>query len=169
MVIAGPTVLEVFNTLLKHLRMSVDFELGESSRRNSSTSVSSGRGKESEERIVQNAIIQTIGTTGFLLPVLLQDRFKCILKQYSHAHIYIKSVIARFNQKQTFTVFVVLQKCFSAQTFGVVVNMSEKAECVLTLLQLLKSLCLSADSSALVSSCQAFSVETCQTTSELKS
>lgn len=59
--LAGPTVLEVFNTLLKHLRMSVDFELGESSRRNSSTSNSSGRGKESEERIVQNAIIQTIG------------------------------------------------------------------------------------------------------------
>ncbi|XP_059201409.1 protein EFR3 homolog A isoform X2 [Centropristis striata] len=64
----GPTVLEVFNTLLKHLRMSVDFELGESSRRNSSTSVSSGRGKESEERIVQNAIIQTIGFFGGNLP-----------------------------------------------------------------------------------------------------
>lgn len=58
----GPTVLEVFNTLLKHLRMSVDFELGETSRRNSSSSISSVRGKESEERIVQNAIIQTIGT-----------------------------------------------------------------------------------------------------------
>ncbi|XP_035025526.1 protein EFR3 homolog A isoform X1 [Hippoglossus stenolepis] len=64
----GPTVLEVFNTLLKHLRMSVDFELGESSRRNSSISVSSGRGKESEERIVQNAIIQTIGFFGGNLP-----------------------------------------------------------------------------------------------------
>ncbi|KAK9538382.1 hypothetical protein VZT92_003555 [Zoarces viviparus] len=64
----GPTVLEVFNTLLKHLRMSVDFELGESSRRNSSISVSSGRSKESEERIVQNAIIQTIGFFGGNLP-----------------------------------------------------------------------------------------------------
>ncbi|XP_070700591.1 protein EFR3 homolog A [Pempheris klunzingeri] len=64
----GPTVLEVFNTLLKHLRMSVDFELGDTSRRNSSTSVSSGRGKESEERIVQNAIIQTIGFFGGNLP-----------------------------------------------------------------------------------------------------
>uniref|UniRef100_A0A8C3AB51 Protein EFR3 homolog A n=1 Tax=Cyclopterus lumpus TaxID=8103 RepID=A0A8C3AB51_CYCLU len=64
----GPTVLEVFNTLLKHLRMSVDFELGEDSRRNSSTSASSGRGKESEERIVQNAIIQTIGFFGGNLP-----------------------------------------------------------------------------------------------------
>uniref|UniRef100_A0A8C8DXB5 EFR3 homolog A (S. cerevisiae) n=1 Tax=Oryzias sinensis TaxID=183150 RepID=A0A8C8DXB5_9TELE len=64
----GPTVLEVFNTLLKHLRMSVDFELGESSRRNSACSVSSGRGKESEERIVQNAIIQTIGFFGGNLP-----------------------------------------------------------------------------------------------------
>ncbi|GAA6094496.1 protein EFR3 homolog A isoform X1, partial [Tachysurus ichikawai] len=63
-----PTVLEVFNTLLKHLRMSVDFELGEGSRRNSGTSVSSGRGKENEERIVQNAIIQTIGFFGGNLP-----------------------------------------------------------------------------------------------------
>ncbi|XP_035987232.1 protein EFR3 homolog A isoform X2 [Fundulus heteroclitus] len=64
----GPTVLEVFNTLLKHLRMSVDFELGESFRRNSSSSVSSVRGKESDERIVQNAIIQTIGFFGGNLP-----------------------------------------------------------------------------------------------------
>ncbi|KAL0201308.1 hypothetical protein M9458_004495, partial [Cirrhinus mrigala] len=55
-----PTVLEVFNTLLKHLRMSVDFELGDGSRRNSASSLSSTRTKESEERIVQNAIIQTI-------------------------------------------------------------------------------------------------------------
>ncbi|XP_077362052.1 protein EFR3 homolog A isoform X3 [Festucalex cinctus] len=64
----GPTVLEVFNTLLKHLRMSVDLELGESSRRNSASSASSGRGKESDERIVQNAIIQTIGFFGGNLP-----------------------------------------------------------------------------------------------------
>ncbi|KAJ8397381.1 hypothetical protein AAFF_G00439300 [Aldrovandia affinis] len=63
----GPTVLEVFNTLLKHLRISVDFELGEGSRRNSSTSVSS-RSKENDERIVQNAIIQTIGFFGGNLP-----------------------------------------------------------------------------------------------------
>uniref|UniRef100_A0A4W4GQH2 Protein EFR3 homolog A n=1 Tax=Electrophorus electricus TaxID=8005 RepID=A0A4W4GQH2_ELEEL len=63
-----PTVLEVFNTLLKHLRMSVDFELGEGSRRNSATSLSSGRGRENEERIVQNAIIQTIGFFGGNLP-----------------------------------------------------------------------------------------------------
>uniref|UniRef100_A0A669BRF5 Protein EFR3 homolog A n=1 Tax=Oreochromis niloticus TaxID=8128 RepID=A0A669BRF5_ORENI len=64
----GPTVLEVFNTLLKHLRMSVDFELGDSSRRNSASSVSSVRGRESEERIVQNAIIQTIGTSSSITP-----------------------------------------------------------------------------------------------------
>ncbi|KAJ8272931.1 hypothetical protein GJAV_G00095130 [Gymnothorax javanicus] len=63
----GPTVLEVFNTLLKHLRMSVDFELGEGSRRNSGTSVNS-RSKENDERIVQNAIIQTIGFFGGNLP-----------------------------------------------------------------------------------------------------
>ena len=42
--------------------MSVDFELGETSRRSSAVSNSSGgRPKEHEERIVQNAIIQTIG------------------------------------------------------------------------------------------------------------
>lgn len=65
----GPTVLEVFNTLLKHLRLSVDFELRGDSRRGSAISVSSGqRGKESEERIVQNAIIQTIGFFGGNLP-----------------------------------------------------------------------------------------------------
>ncbi|XP_077078069.1 protein EFR3 homolog A isoform X2 [Siphateles boraxobius] len=64
----GPTVLEVFNTLLKHLRMSVDFELGDGSRRNSASSLSSTRTKESEERIVQNAIIQTIGFFGGNLP-----------------------------------------------------------------------------------------------------
>ncbi|XP_072567262.1 protein EFR3 homolog A isoform X2 [Paramormyrops kingsleyae] len=63
----GPTVLEVFNTLLKHLRMSVDFEMGGDSRRTSSASVVS-RTKESEERIVQNAIIQTIGFFGGNLP-----------------------------------------------------------------------------------------------------
>ncbi|XP_018613309.1 protein EFR3 homolog A isoform X2 [Scleropages formosus] len=63
----GPTVLEVFNTLLKHLRMSVDFEMGADSRRGSASSVSS-RSKESEERIVQNAIIQTIGFFGGNLP-----------------------------------------------------------------------------------------------------
>uniref|UniRef100_H3DQK3 Protein EFR3 homolog A n=1 Tax=Tetraodon nigroviridis TaxID=99883 RepID=H3DQK3_TETNG len=65
--VAGPTVLEVFNTLLKHLRVSVDLELGDGSRRNSAASVSSAR-RESEERIVQNAIIQTIGFFGGNLP-----------------------------------------------------------------------------------------------------
>uniref|UniRef100_A0A8C6U757 Protein EFR3 homolog A n=1 Tax=Neogobius melanostomus TaxID=47308 RepID=A0A8C6U757_9GOBI len=53
----GPTVLEVFNTLLKHLRLSVDFELGADSRRGSAI-----------KRIVQNAIIQTIGFFGGNLP-----------------------------------------------------------------------------------------------------
>ncbi|XP_072269331.1 protein EFR3 homolog A [Pyxicephalus adspersus] len=59
----GPTVLEVFNTLLRHLTLSVDFELGD--RRSSSGSANT---KESDERIVQNAIIQTIGFFGSNLP-----------------------------------------------------------------------------------------------------
>ncbi|XP_015275505.1 PREDICTED: protein EFR3 homolog A-like, partial [Gekko japonicus] len=61
----GPTVLEVFNTLLKHLSLSVDFELGTKS--GSSGSIDT-RSKECEEKIVQNAIIQTIGFFGSNLP-----------------------------------------------------------------------------------------------------
>lgn len=58
---AGPTVLEVFNTLLKHLRLSVEFEAndlqgGPIGNANLNTS-----SKDSDEKIVQNAIIQTIG------------------------------------------------------------------------------------------------------------
>ncbi|XP_077788800.1 protein EFR3 homolog A isoform X2 [Podarcis muralis] len=61
----GPTVLEVFNTLLKHLSLSVDFELGQDSDGKGSLN---SRTKESDEKIVQNAIIQTIGFFGSNLP-----------------------------------------------------------------------------------------------------
>ncbi|XP_031435065.1 protein EFR3 homolog A isoform X3 [Clupea harengus] len=85
----GPTVLEVFNTLLKHLRVSVDGELADgrrvsncsvsssrardresvsSLRARDRDSVSSSRARDSDERIVQNAIIQTIGFFGGNLP-----------------------------------------------------------------------------------------------------
>lgn len=54
-------MLEVFNTLLKHLRLSVEFEANDlqggsvgSANLNTST-------KDNDEKIVQNAIIQTIG------------------------------------------------------------------------------------------------------------
>uniref|UniRef100_A0ABI7WDB5 EFR3 homolog A n=2 Tax=Felidae TaxID=9681 RepID=A0ABI7WDB5_FELCA len=64
----GPTVLEVFNTLLKHLRLSVEFEANDlqggsvgSANLNTST-------KDNDEKIVQNAIIQTIGFFGSNLP-----------------------------------------------------------------------------------------------------
>uniref|UniRef100_A0A2K6FNS1 EFR3 homolog A n=1 Tax=Propithecus coquereli TaxID=379532 RepID=A0A2K6FNS1_PROCO len=64
----GPTVLEVFNTLLKHLRLSVEFEAnylqgGSIGSANLSTS-----SKDNDEKIVQNAIIQTIGFFGSNLP-----------------------------------------------------------------------------------------------------
>ena len=58
---AGPTVLEVFNTLLKHLRFSVELEANDlqgGSTGNANLNTSS---KDSDEKIVQNAIIQTIG------------------------------------------------------------------------------------------------------------
>uniref|UniRef100_A0A6I8QTI1 EFR3 homolog A n=1 Tax=Xenopus tropicalis TaxID=8364 RepID=A0A6I8QTI1_XENTR len=64
----GPTVLEVFNTLLKHLTLSVDFELGDRRSSAGSAVFSSSSAKESDERIVQNAIIQTIGFFGSNLP-----------------------------------------------------------------------------------------------------
>lgn len=63
----GPTVLEVFNTLLKHLSLSVDFELGDRHSSGDSPHVNA-RAKESDEKIVQNAIIQTIGFFGSNLP-----------------------------------------------------------------------------------------------------
>lgn len=63
----GPTVLEVFNTLLKHLSLSVDFELGDRHSSDDSPHLDT-RAKESDEKIVQNAIIQTIGFFGSNLP-----------------------------------------------------------------------------------------------------
>uniref|UniRef100_A0A4W3JC81 Protein EFR3 homolog A n=1 Tax=Callorhinchus milii TaxID=7868 RepID=A0A4W3JC81_CALMI len=57
----GPTVLEVFNTLLKHLRLSVDFEL---SNKRSST----GTLTNHDEKVVQDTIIKTIGFFGSNLP-----------------------------------------------------------------------------------------------------
>ncbi|XP_025029524.1 protein EFR3 homolog A isoform X1 [Python bivittatus] len=63
----GPTVLEVFNTLLKHLSLSVDFELGNRRGSNGSAALAPPS-KENDERIVQNAIIQTIGFFGSNLP-----------------------------------------------------------------------------------------------------
>ena len=80
---AGPTVLEVFNTLLKHLRLSVEFEAndlqgGPIGNANLNTS-----SKDSDEKIVQNAIITLQSNQCFLLlpsPLdynLLQDRQPC--------------------------------------------------------------------------------------------
>ncbi|XP_072855721.2 protein EFR3 homolog A isoform X1 [Pogona vitticeps] len=63
----GPTVLEVFNTLLKHLSLSVDLELGHGSDPEGGAS-QAARSKENDEKIVQNAIIQTIGFFGSNLP-----------------------------------------------------------------------------------------------------
>ncbi|XP_069777760.1 protein EFR3 homolog A isoform X2 [Narcine bancroftii] len=58
----GPTVLEVFNTLLKHLRLSVDFELSHQQLATGAFSTNN------DEKVVQDAIIQTIGSFGSNLP-----------------------------------------------------------------------------------------------------
>ncbi|XP_067240437.1 protein EFR3 homolog B [Chanodichthys erythropterus] len=61
----GPTVLEVFNTLLRHLRLSVDYELtGSYDCNNLGTKII----KEHEERQLQEAVIRTIGSFANTLP-----------------------------------------------------------------------------------------------------
>ncbi|XP_029452059.1 protein EFR3 homolog B isoform X2 [Rhinatrema bivittatum] len=62
----GPTVLEVFNTLLRQLRLSIDYELTGSydSKINIGTKII----KEHEERMFQEAVIKTIGSFASTLP-----------------------------------------------------------------------------------------------------
>nr|XP_033795821.1 protein EFR3 homolog B isoform X3 [Geotrypetes seraphini] len=62
----GPTVLEVFNTLLKQLQLSIDYELTGSydSKINIGTKII----KEQEERMFQEAVIKTIGSFANSLP-----------------------------------------------------------------------------------------------------
>uniref|UniRef100_A0A8C1UD18 EFR3 homolog Bb (S. cerevisiae) n=1 Tax=Cyprinus carpio TaxID=7962 RepID=A0A8C1UD18_CYPCA len=61
----GPTVLEVFNTLLRHLRLSVDYELTGSY---DCTNIGTKIIKEHEERQLQEAVIRTIGSFANTLP-----------------------------------------------------------------------------------------------------
>ncbi|XP_043119193.1 protein EFR3 homolog B isoform X2 [Puntigrus tetrazona] len=62
----GPTVLEVFNTLLKQLRLSVDYELTGSY--DSFANMGSKVIKVHEERQLQEAVIKTIGSFANTLP-----------------------------------------------------------------------------------------------------
>ncbi|KAK2095008.1 membrane anchoring protein efr3a [Saguinus oedipus] len=64
----GPTVLEVFNTLLKHLRLSVEFEADDLQGGSVGSASFNTNSKDNDEKIVQNAIIQTIGFFGSNLP-----------------------------------------------------------------------------------------------------
>ncbi|XP_026196537.1 protein EFR3 homolog B isoform X4 [Anabas testudineus] len=63
---AGPTVLEVFNTLLRQLRLSVDYELTGSY--DGSTNIGTKIIKAHEERQLQEAVIRTIGSFANTLP-----------------------------------------------------------------------------------------------------
>ncbi|XP_069786709.1 protein EFR3 homolog B-like isoform X3 [Narcine bancroftii] len=62
----GPTVLEVFNTLLRHLRLSIDYEV--TGKSESSTKISNQMITEHEERVFQEAVIKTIGAFANTLP-----------------------------------------------------------------------------------------------------
>uniref|UniRef100_A0A8C9TAC6 EFR3 homolog B n=2 Tax=Scleropages formosus TaxID=113540 RepID=A0A8C9TAC6_SCLFO len=61
----GPTVLEVFNTLLRQLRLSVDYEL---TGFYDSCGCASSKVQEHEERQLQEAVIKTIGSFASRLP-----------------------------------------------------------------------------------------------------
>uniref|UniRef100_A0A1A7YST9 EFR3 homolog Bb n=1 Tax=Iconisemion striatum TaxID=60296 RepID=A0A1A7YST9_9TELE len=62
----GPTVLEVFNTLLRQLRLSVDYEMTGSY--DGSTCIGTKIIKAHEERQLQEAVIRTIGSFANTLP-----------------------------------------------------------------------------------------------------
>ncbi|XP_033846688.1 protein EFR3 homolog B [Periophthalmus magnuspinnatus] len=62
----GPTVLEVFNTLLRQLRLSVDYEL--TGTYDGSTNIGTKIIKAHEERQLQEAVIRTIGSFANTLP-----------------------------------------------------------------------------------------------------
>uniref|UniRef100_A0A671XYT7 EFR3 homolog B n=1 Tax=Sparus aurata TaxID=8175 RepID=A0A671XYT7_SPAAU len=62
----GPTVLEVFNTLLRQLRLSVDYELTGSY--DGSVNIGTKIIKAHEERQLQEAVIRTIGSFANTLP-----------------------------------------------------------------------------------------------------
>lgn len=62
----GPTVLEVFNILLRHLRLSIDYEV--TGKYDSTTNISNQIIKEHEERVFQESVIKTIGVFANTLP-----------------------------------------------------------------------------------------------------
>ncbi len=70
----GPSVLEIFNTLLRHLRMSVDERLSGGQALSGSQSASSSsqltkqKFDEHEEILFEEAIIDTIGAFASILP-----------------------------------------------------------------------------------------------------
>eukprot|EP00058_Branchiostoma_floridae_P000125 XP_002585613.1 hypothetical protein BRAFLDRAFT_111695 [Branchiostoma floridae] len=66
MVYVGPSVLEVFNTLLRHLRLSIDYQL--TGRRGSQGSIHKQPINEEEEKLFQEAIITTVGAFATILP-----------------------------------------------------------------------------------------------------
>lgn len=59
---SGPTVLEMFNTLLRQLRLSIDYALTGSY--DGAISLGTKIIKEHEERMFQEAVIKTIGGPG---------------------------------------------------------------------------------------------------------
>lgn len=60
----GPTVLEMFNTLLRPLRLSIDYPAHNGENYDGAISLGTKIIKEHEERMFQEAVIKTIGGPG---------------------------------------------------------------------------------------------------------
>ncbi|XP_039579964.1 protein EFR3 homolog B-like, partial [Passer montanus] len=67
----GPTVLEVFNTLLRQLRLSIDLALAGNS--GNSGAANSQKSRQLEETKFQEAVIKTIGSFSGTLPPYQQS------------------------------------------------------------------------------------------------
>lgn len=98
---AGPTVLEVFNTLLRQLRLSVDYELTGSYE--GSTNIGTKIIKAHEERQLQEAVIRTIGESVALYVYLAWVLFRLVFIAFpplrsksSVAHLSVLSLSFRF-------------------------------------------------------------------------
>lgn len=98
---AGPTVLEVFNTLLRQLRLSGDYELTGSY--DGSTNIGTKIIKAHEERQLQEAVIRTIG--GFPTSYIATHLSKSTRSVSSVKLAELEEIILILNQNKQYSFF----------------------------------------------------------------
>uniref|UniRef100_A0A8D0ALB8 EFR3 homolog B n=1 Tax=Sander lucioperca TaxID=283035 RepID=A0A8D0ALB8_SANLU len=130
----GPTVLEVFNTLLRQLRLSVDYELTGSYDGNIGTKII----KAHEERQLQEAVIRTIGSFANTLPTYQRSEVMLFIMgkiPVPGIHPALPSVTAGF---QTTNMLTALPNSFLEPLLSF--SLTEDPEIRLLVLQILLSL-----------------------------